>query len=123
VFAQEWRNTYKQFCKSIAADPTLPWKSVDDHHYDALIELLRAWSLEGLWEEDEVRQLSLVWHRLDPWPDAADGIRTLNQQFSTCTLSNGNLALLEDLTARCQLQFSRLFSAETFNSYKPSPSV
>ncbi|KAF2727186.1 haloacid dehalogenase [Polyplosphaeria fusca] len=122
-FAQEWRNTYKRFCKSIAADPSLGWKTVDAHHYDALHELLAVWKLEGLWDEEEVRELSLVWHRLDPWYDSTEGIRALNQQFWTCTLSNGNMSLLEDLKAHGELDFTHIFSAELFGSYKPSPTV
>jgi 2-haloacid dehalogenase len=74
-FAQEWRNTYKEFTKSISNDATLPWKTVDEHNLDALEELLTKWRLAGLWRLDEVRTISLVWHRLDPWSDSEYGIK------------------------------------------------
>ncbi|KAF2005846.1 haloacid dehalogenase [Amniculicola lignicola CBS 123094] len=122
-FAQQWRNTYKAFCHSLAADPSLPWKTVDEHHLQSLRELLVEWKLEGLWTDEEVRALSLVWHRLEPWSDSAPGIRALNMVFYTVTLSNGNLGLLADLKAHGSLEFTHLFSAELFGSYKPSPKV
>jgi 2-haloacid dehalogenase len=120
-FVQAWRNTYITFCKTLAADPSIPWKTVDEHHLDALRELLTAWNLEGLWDDEQIRALSLVWHFLHPWPDAPDGIKELNGMFSTCTLSNGNLSLLRDLCVYAQLSFGQIFSAELFGSYKPSP--
>jgi 2-haloacid dehalogenase len=79
TLAQQWRNSYKRFTKTIADDPSLPWKSVDEHHHDALKQLLVDWKLEGLWTDEEVRALSLVWHQLDPWPDSSAGIKALNK--------------------------------------------
>lgn len=80
-FAQQWRNSYKTFTKKLAADPSIPWKSVDEHHLESLKNLLIEWELEGLWSDDEIRALSLVWHRLEPWSDSASGIALLNQLF------------------------------------------
>jgi len=122
-FAQQWRNTYIEFVGSIAKDPSIPWKSVDQHHLDALRVLLREWKLDGIWTDEEILNLSLVWHKLDPWDDSAAGIRLLNTVASTCTLSNGNVTLLSDLAKHGRLEFTHLFSAEHFNSYKPSPRV
>lgn len=81
AFAQQWRNSYKKFTMSLATDPTIPWKSVDEHHLDALRQLLIDWQLGGLWSDEEQRALSLVWHRLTPWPDSAAGIAHLNRSF------------------------------------------
>jgi len=121
--AQEWRNTYKQFTKSLAEDSGLPWKTVDEHHLDSLKQLLAVWQLEGLWTDEEIRALSLTWHRLDPWPDSSLGIKELNKRFWTVTLSNGNLSLLDDLRVYAKMDFTHVFSAELFGSYKPSPKV
>lgn len=122
-FAQQWRNTYAHFTLSLAANSTLKWKTVDEHHHDSLKELLAEWKLEGLWTSEEVRAMSLVWHRLNPWPDSENGIKALNTIFWTCTLSNGNLSLLNDLKAHSKLEFTHIFSAEEFGSYKPNPAV
>jgi 2-haloacid dehalogenase len=122
-FAQQWRDTYKTFVKSIASDSSIAWKSVDEHHYDSLIALMRDWSIDGLWTPNEIREMSLIWHKLDPWSDSVQGIKRLNSKYETGTLSNGNMALLEDLRAHSGIEFKHLFSADQFGSYKPSPKV
>jgi 2-haloacid dehalogenase len=123
-FAQQWRNSYKVFTKQLAADPTLPWVSVDEHHLRSLKELIASWELDGLWDEEEIRALSLVWHQLAPWEDSATGVQLLNQAgFETAMLSNGNLSLLTDLRAFSNIPFTHVFSAEMFASYKPDPKV
>jgi 2-haloacid dehalogenase len=81
VFAQQWRDGYKIFTRSLAEDPTLAWKTVDEHHLESLRELLKEWKLEGLWLDDEVHTLSLVWHKLEPWPDSSLGLQALNKLF------------------------------------------
>lgn len=122
-FAQEWRDSYKQFTKSLAEDSGLPWKTVDEHHLNSLKQLLVVWQLEGLWTSEEIQALGLIWHRLNPWPDSSLGIKELNKLFWTVTLSNGNLSLLNDLHVYAKIDFTHVFSAELFGSYKPSPKV
>ncbi|PVH94245.1 haloacid dehalogenase [Periconia macrospinosa] len=122
-FAQEWRDSYKTFTRELAEDSKRPWKTVDEHHLDSLRKLLIEWELDGLWTDEEIRALSLVWHRLEPWPDSAPGIALLNQLFWTATLSNGNISLLSDLKIYGNMNFTHILSAELFGSYKPSPKV
>lgn len=122
-FAQDWRNTYKVFTRKIATDPSIKWKSVDEHHLGALLDLLRQYEIEGLWSPEEARTISLLWHYLDPWEDSVEGVKQLNRKFYTCTLSNGNLSLLEDLKTHSEIPFTHLLSSEMFASYKPSPKV
>lgn len=65
-FAQEWRNSYKKYVSSF--DPQKDeWKDIDTHHHLSLIDLLKKWKLEDLYTPDEIHELSLVWHFLDPW--------------------------------------------------------
>ncbi|ROV96814.1 hypothetical protein VMCG_07931 [Cytospora schulzeri] len=138
--AQEWRDSYKRFTRSFrAGDDGTPWKDIDTHHHESLVALLEKWQLAGLYTNDddaaEVKELSLVWHRLQPWPDSARGIRQLGGGeegkdedeeglgLVTATLSNGNHSLLADLNDSGGLGFSRLISAEDFGVYKPDPKV
>ena len=136
--AQEWRNTYLTFTRSIAQDPSIPYKTVDQHHLDALRKLLTEHDLVfprppdtpselihdgSLWDEDQIQRLSLVWHYLDPWPDTVRGLEMLNENFTTCTLSNGNVSLLNDMAKYGRMPFTHIYSAEMFQSYKPSPKV
>ncbi|KZF21423.1 2-haloacid dehalogenase [Xylona heveae TC161] len=120
-FAEEWRNTYKVFTSS--HDPGGTFITVDEHYLSSLRELLKSRGLEGLWPEEDLQEISLMWHRLDAWPDSAVGLQHLNKVFTTCTLSNGNLSLLQELTTHAGLEFTHIFSAELFQAYKPQPKV
>ncbi|GKT49136.1 (S)-2-haloacid dehalogenase 1 [Colletotrichum spaethianum] len=121
-FTQQWRDSYKHFTRSYDPSST-PWKDIDTHHYDSLVSLLEAWGLGRVYQEEEVRELSLVWHRLRPWGDSAPGLRRLGGKFQTSTLSNGNRSLLRDLDAFAGLGFKRLLSSEDWKAYKPNPAV
>ncbi|KAK0387191.1 hypothetical protein NLU13_5504 [Sarocladium strictum] len=122
-FAQEWRDSYGKFTKGF--DPEKDeWKTVDDHHRDSLVDLLKAWGLEGLYSESEIESLSLVWHRLAPWEDCSKGLQKLKAMgLRLTTLSNGNRSLLRDLVdfSPEPLPFDMLLSAEDFGVYKPHP--
>ena len=122
TFAQQWRNSYKEFTKSFVPGET-PWKDIDTHHYDSLVELLGKWQLQDLYNRAEVRDLSLVWRRLTPWADSSEGIHKLGTAFVTSTLSNGNRSLLTDLNDYGSLGFKKITSAEDFSAYKPNPAV
>ncbi|EUC41079.1 hypothetical protein COCMIDRAFT_40687 [Bipolaris oryzae ATCC 44560] len=122
-FAQQWRDGYKAFTRKLASDSSIPWKTVDEHYLETLRELVVQWHIEGLWNDEQLCAISLIWHRLDPWTDSAIGVSMLNKLFYTCTLSNGNLSLLEDLRTHTAIPFTHLFSAELFGTYKPSPRV
>jgi 2-haloacid dehalogenase len=100
-----------------------PWVDIDTHHYRSLVALLKKWGLEGLFNDDEVEDLSKVWHFLDPWPDSSSGLKKLGKKFVTSTLSNGNQSLLRDLDKYGLLGFQVLQSSEDFKAYKPHPST
>lgn len=124
AFAQKWREGYYAFTRRIAANPgEAPYKTIDEHHLDSLKELLESWELAGLWSEAEVQDISLIWHRLNPWPDTVAGIQALNKRFQTSTLSNGNVSLLSDMAEYAKLDWTHVMSSEMFKSYKPNPKV
>lgn len=123
-FAQEWRGTYYLYVMSVSRDPTTPLKSIDQHNLDSLRKLLTEHDLDGLFDEDEVQRLSRRWHFLDPWPDVPAGIRALNAMgLQTCTLSNGNVELLKDMAAHADFEWTHVFSADMFGTFKPNPRV
>ena len=135
AIAQEWRSSYIAFTAAIAKDPSIPYKTVDEHHLEALHDLLINHGLilpgnhdttpnGSLWNESQLRELNLVWHRLDPWQDTNTGLAALNKLgLATCMLSNGNISLLQDMVAHAEMPFTHVYSAEMFQSYKPSPKV
>ena len=121
-FAQEWRNSYKKFVKGFVPGET-EWRDIDTHHHLSLIDLLKKWRLEGFYTDDEVKELSLIWHYLDPWSDSSAGLHKLGTKSITSTLSNGNPSLLKDLDKHGNLGFKKLQSSADFKAYKPHPSV
>ncbi|KAK6076077.1 haloacid dehalogenase [Seiridium cupressi] len=121
-FAQQWRASYGKFTTSFVPGETEP-KDIDTHHYDSLIEHLQTWGIKGAFSDEEIRDLSLVWHRLSPWPDSSKGLALLNTKYQTSTLSNGNVELLRDLKDFGKLSFQHVVSSWEFEAYKPHPSV
>lgn len=133
-FAAAWHRTYLAFSRAEAArsrDPsaaggTTTFKTVDEHFLDSLSALLSEWQLAGLFSQTELQSLSLVYHRLSPWPDTVDGLERLAApplNLETATLTNGNSALIRDLNDFGAMGFSHLFCAEVFHAYKPAPEV
>lgn len=62
-----------------------------------------------------------AWHRLDPWPDAVEGLTRLKARFPIVTLSNGNIALLLNMARRAGLPWDAILGAEVSGTYKPDP--
>ena len=120
AFASAWRAGYAPAMDEVRRG-RLPWTSIDLLHRRILDRLLaeRAIRLDA----DAADALNRVWHRLDPWPDAVDGLARLKALAPLATLSNGNLSLLVDLARHGALPFDAILSAELFNHYKPDPEV
>lgn len=118
-FALAWRAGYRPAMQRVMAGE-LGWTLIDDLHRDILEELLAQFGITGL-SEAAKRDLNRAWHRLDPWPDALEGLTRLKRRFTICTLSNGNLGLLANMAKRAGLPWDCLLSAEVFRQYKPHP--
>lgn len=118
---------YYKFTRDVAAasdEGKEVYKTIDEFQLESLKEMLEVWGLRGLWKESTIFEISRVWHRLDPWVDSVEGIRALNAAgLQTCTLSNGNVELLTDMAEHSKLEWTHVFSAEMFRSYKPNPKV
>jgi 2-haloacid dehalogenase len=120
AFALAWRAGYAPAMDEVRSG-RLPWAHIDDLHRRILDRLLSDHSI--VLAEAEARALNLVWHRLDPWPDAVAGLWRLKGRFPIGTLSNGNVSLLVDLARHGGLPWDAIFSAELFGHYKPDPEV
>ncbi|MDX2157019.1 MAG: HAD-IA family hydrolase, partial [Hyphomicrobiaceae bacterium] len=69
----------------------------------------------------EIEHLTRAWHRLDPWPDAVEGLTRLKRRYIIGTLSNGNTGLLTRMAKRGGLPWDVILGAETARAYKPMP--
>ena len=120
-FADAWRAGYGPAMDRVRRGE-LPWTPLDGLHRLILEGLLDHYGLVGL-TETEIEHLNRVWHRLKPWPDVAEGLRRLREKHVTATLSNGNLALLVNLSKHAGLSWDCILSAELARHYKPDLEV
>jgi 2-haloacid dehalogenase len=121
AFALAWRAGYQPAMQRVRSGE-LGGTLIDDLHRMILNEILARFGLESMTEEQR-RHLNKVWHRLDPWPDAVQGLTRLKSRFTLCTLSNGNIGLLTDMAKRAGLPWDCILSAEVFRAYKPDPAT
>jgi 2-haloacid dehalogenase len=68
-------------------------------------------------------ELTLAWHRLDPWPDTVPGLTRLKQRFVIAPCSNGHIAQAVNLARHAGLPWDAILGAEIARAYKPQPEV
>ena len=119
AFADAWRSRYAPSMDRVRRGE-IPWTKLDDLHRVSLEELLAEFGLEGL-SCAEKDHFNRVWHRLDPWPDAVEGLTRLRHRYIIAPLSNGNVALLTNMARRAGLPWDLVLSAELVRHYKPDP--
>jgi 2-haloacid dehalogenase len=118
AFALAWRTGYKPAMREVMERGE--WVILDELHRRILDRVLHDFALDTL-TEAERRQLNLVWHRLEPWPDSVEGLTRLKSKYIICSLSNGNIGLLTEMAKNAAIPWDCILSAENFNKYKPHP--
>jgi 2-haloacid dehalogenase len=118
-FALAWRAGYVPAMQKVMSGE-LGWTRLDDLHRIILDKLLAEFKVKHL-NESQKNDLNHIWHRLDAWPDAVEGLARLKTRYTVCTLSNGNLGLLANLSKHASLPWDCILSAEIFRKYKPAP--
>ena len=116
-FADRWREGYAPAMEKVRKG-TLPWTKLDDLHRMILNDLLPEFGMTGL-SEEEKDHWNRVWHRLKPWPDSVAGLTRLKKKYIIAPLSNGNVALLNDMAKNAGLPWDLILSAELARHYKP----
>ena len=119
AFADAWRSRYAPSIDRVRRGE-IPWTKLDDLHRISLEELLREFGIQTL-SEKEKDHLNRVWHRLEPWPDAVEGLTRLKERHVIAPLSNGNVALLVNVAKGAGLPWDLILSAELVRHYKPDP--
>lgn len=117
--ADGWRGEYQPAMEEVRAGRRA-WTILDVLHRETLERVLERHGIRGVAGTD-LDELTLAWHRLDPWPDAVPGLTQLRRRYTIGTLSNGNTALLRDLAAHGGLPWDAILGAETAKAYKPVP--
>ncbi len=121
AFAEDWRAGYRPGIERVrnGADP---WRDTDQIHRARLDELVPAFGLESL-SEDQIADLNRAWHRLSPWPDSVAGLGRLKRGYILSTLSNGTFACLVTMAKAAGLPWDCVISADMLRHYKPDPEI
>jgi 2-haloacid dehalogenase len=121
AFADAWRRQYQPAMERVR-EHGRPFTKLDVLHRENLEIILPEFGIgPASVPADELDELNLAWHRLDPWPDVVEGLRRLHRRFILVTLSNGNVRLMVDMAKRAGMSWDAILGAEPAQAYKPSP--
>lgn len=117
AFATAWMRRYG---KHVQLTPY--WRPLDAMLKEAYSEISEQHGLASL-PIEAAEELSTVWSRLKPWPDAVTGFERLDGHFRLVAFTNANVKMLHSLEASSGLPWDQLISAEHVKRYKPDPAV
>jgi len=118
-FTDDWRALYQPSMEEVRSGRR-PWTILDVLHRESLEALIARYGIRGLSQSDIVH-MNRAWHRLQPWPDAIEGLTRLKRRFIIGPLSNGNVGLLVRMARHAGLPWDVVLSSETARAYKPQP--
>ncbi|MGE0027613.1 MAG: haloacid dehalogenase type II [Thermoleophilia bacterium] len=117
--ADAWRARYQPQMETVRSGAR-PWVNLDVLHRESLDEVLAEAGFDEAPAEAR-DELTLAWHRLDPWPDTIDGLTRLKALAVIAPHSNGHVALLLQMARRARLPWDLILGSETAGAYKPEP--
>ena len=118
-FADAWRGLYQPAMEECRSGRR-PFVRLDTLNRETLDILLGRHDVSGL-DEALLAEFAHAWRRLDPWPDAVEGLTRLRRRCPVVTLSNGNIALMLEMARRGGLRWDAILGAEVTKAYKPDP--
>lgn len=120
AFADEWRARYQPAMAAVR-DAMRPFVILDILHREMLEAALTERGVESAALDPALLEdWTRAWHRLDPWPDAVEGLTRLRARSPVVTLSNGNIALMLEMARRGGLPWDAILGAEVTRAYKPA---
>jgi 2-haloacid dehalogenase len=118
-FVRAWRAQYQPRMQEVRRGQR-PFALLDTLHREALESLLPEYGLTDLTAE-QIDHINRAWHRLDAWPDSMNGLIRLKAKYTIAPLSNGNVALLNNMAKHAALPWDLNLSTQWFEAYKPQP--
>jgi len=116
AFADAWRREGYLHPLVEVVTGTRPWEPMEALMRACLDDLAPRFGVRG-----DLDELTGVWRRLDPWPDAAAGLARLAERRTVSTLSNGGFAQLTAIGRHGGLPWDCVISTDLFRSFKPDP--
>ena len=121
AFADAWRAEYQPGMEEVRSGRE-PFAKLDALHRQGLVRLLPRFGLQNL-SDDVLDDLTLLWHRLDAWPDVPAALGRLKRKFIIAPVSNGNISLMVDLARRNNFPWDVILGAEIARDFKRKPRV
>ena len=118
AFADAWRGRYQPSMEHVRAGRR-PFVPLDSLHNETLLETLAEFGISA--DPELTWEMTLFWHRLDGWPDVAEGLLRLAPLGLLAPHSNGNVRLMVDLARHNAWQWDAILGAEVTGHYKPEP--
>ncbi|WP_276300765.1 haloacid dehalogenase type II [Halorussus lipolyticus] len=116
-----WRRTQLRYAQQVALmDDYAPFSEVTEQ---ALDYTLNFYDLNPA--EDARERIVAAYDELDPYPDAADALDRLGEEYTVAVLSNGNPEMLETMAENAGLadHLDAVVSAHEVRTFKPDPAV
>lgn len=121
AFADAWRGRYETAMEEVRSGRRA-FVRLDVLHLENLEATLPEFGIQPAHvPAEELAELNLAWHQLDPWPDVVPGLTRLKARYIIAPLSNGNVILMLDLAKRAGLPWDAILGAELARAYKPAP--
>lgn len=120
-FADAWRQEYDPSMEKIRSGQR-GFCKLDELHRDNLDLILNRWGWHHV-DEQTRNSLTQAWHHLDAWPEVADGLKRLREQFLLAPCSNGHIALMVNLARYNDWHWDAILGAEIAQDYKPQARV
>lgn len=121
ALADAWRAEYQPAMEEVRAGRQ-PYCKLDILHRLNLERILPRFNVQPL-DDATLDRLTLAWHRLDAWPDAAPGLTRLKSKYRIAPVSNGNISLMVDLARRNGFPWDTILGADIARDFKPKPRV
>lgn len=123
AFARDWRALYQPAMDAVRSGAR-PWVRLDVLNRENLEQVLARHGVAAAsMPESELAALNRAWERLDPWPDAVEGLLRLKRRFPIGPVSNGHIAGMLRLARFGNLPWDAILGAEIARNYKPRPEV
>lgn len=119
VIADAWRAEYQPSMEPVRSG-SRGYVDLDTLHAENLESIAKQFEF-NIGTTSQKEWLVKAWHRLPCWPDSANGIERLKEQFICASQSNGHIALAVNLAKYNHFSWDVILGAEVVRTYKPAP--